>query len=192
MAHHEPLRLCVAIAALVLAAPWIAAGAASPEEGGSVLYCTPATSEFRIASSEDHAPAQSYGGRRAFDASALITVDPKVEMRTGSQSKQLQCGDIAIEVRGGFYNANPQGELGAADDFVKLTIARRANRVDVSLVPDACADALSPRAQAAWGANPVQAIEGRRVGGAYQITLFKTACDASGNGKPVTQVLTWP
>ncbi len=190
MVIRKSFRSLIAIATFAVASS-SHASAASQEEGSSVLYCNPVTSEFRIASAGDRTPAQSYGNRQPFDASTLVTIDPKAERRTGSQSKQLQCGDVSIEVRGGFYNTNPQGELGAADDFAKLTIARHANRVDVSLVGDACSDAMSPRAQASWGANPVQAIEGRRVGGAYQLTLFKTACDANGVGKPVTQVLTW-
>jgi len=162
---------------------------AQPEVGSAVLYCTPETSEFRIASAEDPAPAQHYAGKQAFDASSLITMNVKAEMRTGTQTKHLQCGDISIDVRGGFYNANPQGELGAADDFPKLSISRRANHIDVSLLSDSCSDAPSPRAQAVWGEHPVQAVEGRRIGGSYQVTLFKTACDL---GKPFTQVIKWP
>jgi len=183
-------RLLIATS-VVLAAPFVmpALAADGPETGDAVLYCTPETSEFRIASSEDPAPKQAYASKQAFDASSLITMNMKTEMRTGTQTQHLQCGDIAIDVRGGFYNANPQGELGAADDFAKLSVSRRANRVDVSLVADSCSDAPSPRAQASWGEHPAQAIEGRRVGGAYQVTLFKTACE---NGKPYTQVLTWP
>jgi hypothetical protein len=182
-------RVSIAVAALVITS---AANAAEPEQGSSVLYCTAASSDFRIAPSEDPAVAQRYRSRQDFDASALINIDPKIEMRTGTATKQLQCGDIVIEVRGGFYNANPQGELGAAEDFAKLTIVRRANRVEVSLVADSCADAQSARAQMAWGPNPVQAVEGRRVGDAYQVTLFKSVCDADGNSKPATQNISWP
>lgn len=180
---------CMALLAFAASMMGAHTAGAVPELASTVLYCTPEASEFRIASAEDPAPAKHYASKQGFDASSLITMNMKTEMRTGTQSKHLQCGDISIDVRGGFYNANPQGELGAADDFAKLTIARGAAHVDVSLVDDACADAASPRAQAVWGQNPVQAVEGRRVGGSFQITLFKTACDS---GKSYTQVLTWP
>jgi hypothetical protein len=192
MTHNKPLMSLLVISAAAFVPSLQAAQAASPEEGSSILYCTPSSSDFRIASSEDKAPAQAYTERQTFDANALINIDPKIEMRTGTATKELQCGDIVIEVRGGFYNANPQGELGAAEDFAKLTIVRRANRVEVSLVADSCADAQSARAQMAWGPNPVQAVEGRRVGGAYQITLFKSVCAADGNSKPATHNISWP
>ena len=182
-------RTYIASAALAAVFASASAATAAPELGSAVLYCTPETSEFRIASAEDPPPADRYEGKQAFDASSLITMNAKTEMRTGTRSKHLQCGDISIDVRGGFYNANPQGELGAADDFAKLTVGRRANQVDVSLVDDACSDAPSPRAQASWGEHPVQAIEGHRMGGSYQVTLFKTSC---GTSKPYTQQLTWP
>jgi len=183
------MRLATVAATVICSLLLPATALAAPELGSAVLYCTPETSEFRIASAEDPAPAQRYASKRPFDASSLITVNTKTEMRIGTRSKHLQCGDISIDVRGGFYNANPQGELGAADDFAKLTIGRHASHVDVSLVDDACSDAASPRAQASWGEHPVQAIEGRRMGGSYQIVLFKTECQAN---KPYTQVLTWP
>jgi hypothetical protein len=186
MSRH--LTLLMVLAATTMTIPV----AKADEQGGAVLHCTPETSEFRIASTDEATPAQRYANKQTFDASALINLDLKTEMRTGTETKQLQCGDIVIEVRGGFYNANPQGELGAAEDFAKLTIVRRANRVEVSLVADSCADAQSARAQMAWGPNPVQAVEGRRVGGAYQITLFKSVCDADGNSKPATHNISWP
>jgi hypothetical protein len=178
--------LMMGATSLVLSTP---AGRAAPELASTVLYCTPETSEFRIASAEDPVPAQKYESKQGFDASALITMNMKTEMRTGTRTKHLQCGDVSIDVRGGFYNANPQGELGAADDFAKLTIGRHTSQIDVALVDDACSDAPSPRAQTSWGEHPVQAIEGHRIGGSYQVTLFKTSCEAN---KPYTQVLTWP
>lgn len=162
---------------------------AQPVEDNAILYCTASSSDFRIASAADKPPAQAYQTKQGFNASTLIGFDLKTERRTGSQTKHLQCGDIVIDVTGGFYNSNPNGELGAAEDFTKLAISRRANKIEVSLLEDSCSDAPIPRAQAVWGDHPVQAIEGHRVGGSYQVTLFKTACDTS---KTYTQVLTWP
>jgi hypothetical protein len=156
----------------------------------SVLLCTPEASEFRISVPGAAAP-HPYAHKELFNASVLITVGH--ERRTGTRRKHFQCGDVSIDVHGGYYNPNPQGELGAADDFALLTLARGSNRIEVSLVEDSCADAASSRAQAAWGPNPVQAIEGRldQATGAYQLTLFKSKCDDSGHGKPVSQVVTW-
>ncbi len=156
----------------------------------SVFLCTPESSEFRI-SVPGTTPSKVYASKQLFDAGVLITNNS--EKRTGTRRKHFQCGKVSIDVRGAFYNANPQGELGAADDFAHLTIALEKNQIAVSLVEDACADALSPRAQAAWGQNPVQAIEGHMEAatGAYRLTLFKTKCDDTGNGKPVSEVINW-
>jgi hypothetical protein len=156
----------------------------------SVLLCTPESSEFRI-SVPGAASSKIYASKQLFDASVLITNNS--ERRTGTRRKHFQCGNVSIDVRGGFYNANPQGELGAADDFANLTIALGKNQIAVSLVEDACADAMSPRAQAAWGPHPVQAIEGSMdaTTGAYRLTLFKTKCGDSGDGKPESEVVDW-
>ncbi len=180
-----------AVAVLAMLGSASAAAPAAPESG-STLYCTPASSDFRIASSADPAPSHAYAGKEHFDASILIKIGKS--RRAGTYMKRLKCGKVTIEVRGGYYNANPQGELGAADDFTKLTIIVGKNRFEVSMLDDSCSDAASGRAQAVWGPNPLQAIEGRldQATGAYQLTLFKSQCDATGNGRPVTQVLSWP
>lgn len=35
--------------------------------------------------------------------------------RTGSRTLTRQCGDFTVMIRGGFFNANPMGELGAVE-----------------------------------------------------------------------------
>ena len=187
------LGILVASAALAFAMDPASAETPAPPNGDetkSVLLCTPATSEFRI-SVPGNTPSHAYASKQLFDASVLITYNS--ERRTGTRRKHFQCGTVSIDVHGGYYNANPQGELGAADDFAKLTISMGTNRLETSLVEDACADASSPRAQAAWGQHPVQAIEGHAdaATGAYQLTLFKMKCDDAGSGKPVSEVINW-
>ena len=191
--HSIVLPASVAAFAMVLGSASAATPATPPTpEGGSTLYCTPASSDFRVAPSANPAPPHAYAGNEHFDASILIKIGKS--RRAGTRMKRLKCGEVTIEVRGGYYNDNPQGELGAADDFTKLTIIFGKNRLEVSMLDDSCADAASGRAQAVWGPNPLQAIEGNldQATGAYQLRLFKTQCDASGNGSPVTQVLNWP
>jgi hypothetical protein len=188
------LAILVASAALAFAMDSASAeqqSAASKADGTkSSLLCTPGSSEFQI-SVPGIAPSHAYANKQMFDASVLITYNS--ERRTGTRRKHFQCGAVSIDVRGGYYNANPQGELGAADDFAKLTISMGTNRLETSLVEDACADASAPRAQAAWGRNPVQAVEGHvdAATGAYQLTLFKTKCDDTGTGKPLSEVINW-
>jgi hypothetical protein len=175
------------------------ADATGADASKSVLMCTTAASDFRIAWATGDVATRAYATSETFDASVLVTwsktPNPNGDlMRTGTRLKRLHCGDVEIDVRAGFYNGNPNGELGAADDFAKLTIKRAAHQVEVSLLDDVCADAESPRAQAMRGENSVQAVEGHMdaASHAYRITLFKMACDASGNGKPATQIITWP
>ena len=186
------------VAAITFAS--VSALAAAPPIGDaetkSVLLCTAASSDFRVAFVRAGTPLSGYERSEAFDASVLQKVsEPKPNgdaRRTGTRVKYLHCGDVTIDVRDGFYNSNPQGELGAADDFPRLTIIRGANKLEVALLEDSCSDAASGRAQAAWGSTPLQAIEGHRIaGGGYRLTLFKTFCDDHG-GKPVTQIVNWP
>jgi len=171
------LALLIGSAALALALNSASAeppAAANGDETKSVLLCTPETSEFRISVPGTAAP-HAYAHKELFNASVLINVGH--ERRTGTRRKHFQCGGVSIDVH----------------DFALLTLARGSNRIEVSLVEDSCADAASSRAQAAWGPNPVQAIEGHleQATGAYQLTLFKSKCDDSGNGKPISQIVTW-
>ena len=72
-----------------------------------------------------------------------------------------------------------------------LTIIRGTNKLEISLLEDSCSDASIPRAQAAWGDHPLQAIEGHKMGSGYQLTLFKSACDDNGAAKPASETVIW-
>lgn len=43
-------------------------------------------------------------------------------VRTGSRVEERPCGRLRVEIRGGYFNANPQGEMGAADDFAVIDV----------------------------------------------------------------------
>jgi hypothetical protein len=190
------LTAAVSAALVSLAGAAAPAAPAEEEEGTSVLYCNAATSDFRVAFAANEATVpKGYGTAEPFDAGVLVewSKDPtKSEdaMRSGSRVKRLRCGEVTVEVRAGFYNANPVGELGAAEDFARLTVIRGGNKIEVSLLEESCADASIPRAQAAWGEHPVQAIEGQKTAAGYQLTLFKTACD-EGIAEPTRETITW-
>lgn len=188
------LRLAV-VAAVIAPAAALADNPEADTETKSIFRCTPASGDFRISFEGPGATASAYARSEVFNAGVLVTTSkPHANgdvMRTGTRVKHLHCGDVTVDVRDGFYNSNLEGELGAADDFARLTITRGANKLEVSLLEDSCSDASSPRAQAAWGENPVQALEGRKTANGYRLTLTKTACDDSG-GKPVTQIVDWP
>jgi hypothetical protein len=194
------MKLHLSLAGLVIAFATIQMAQAADDEAEtkSVLYCAAPTSDFRIAfAATPSTVPKGYGTAETFNASVLTkwSKDPtKAEdaRRTGSRVKHLHCGDVTIDVRVGFYNGNPQGELGAADDFARLTIIRGAKKLEVSLLEDSCSDASIPRAQAAWGDHPLQAIEGHKMGAVYQLTLFKTVCGANGSTVPVSDTLAWP
>lgn len=49
--------------------------------------------------------------------------------RTGTRSRRHRCGVHTVHVSAGFYNANPQGELGAAEDFAVIEIRNGARTV---------------------------------------------------------------
>ncbi|MBD9468124.1 hypothetical protein [Pseudoxanthomonas sp. PXM01] len=64
------------------------------------------------------------------DLGALITYekdDLRDEVRrTGAKSISSECGALTVVIQGAYFNANPQGELGATEDYAVVTIRQGA------------------------------------------------------------------
>ncbi len=76
------------------------------------------------------------------DAAGLVTYDKEDEQgnvrRTGSREIVRRCGQYTIRFRGGFYNTNPQGELGAADDYPLIEILEQDRRIAGPIAMGSC------------------------------------------------------
>jgi hypothetical protein len=165
----------------------------SPEELAKRLYmCTPADSHFRIAYLADEA-----GSDRLFVQRRIISL-PEIEWvgnpatdvdvrRKGSGSLKLSCGEVSILLTTGFFNANPQGELGAADDFAVIDVSAGGRTRQFQMSDYWCPENGSR--SASMLPNNVGAIEGRRTGRGYELSLTKTACDANYKARIVTETI---
>lgn len=64
--------------------------------------------------------------------------------RTGSTRVTKECGELSLTVSGGFYNANPQGELGAMEDYAIVEILDSMGSTTGPMAMGSC-DTNSPR-----------------------------------------------
>lgn len=82
-----------------------------------------------ILSDQPPSPLRGYE-TRIVDLGALITYgkdDLRGEVRrTGAKSVSSECGALTVVIQGAYFNANPQGELGAAEDYAVVTIRQGA------------------------------------------------------------------
>ena len=49
--------------------------------------------------------------------------------RTGAKTTERSCGDFTVRITGGFFNANTQGEMGAADDFALVEVVAKGKKI---------------------------------------------------------------
>lgn len=66
--------------------------------------------------------------QRNIDLGSLVTYEKEgssgFARRTGTKTTSSKCGELTVSVQGAFHNADPNGELGAADDYAVATIYR--------------------------------------------------------------------
>ncbi len=102
---------------------------AQQQEASDITYlCAPARSSL-ILSDQLKAPLRGYE-TRSVDLAALIVhgeEDSRGEVRRiGAKSLSSECGTLTVIIQGAYYNSNPQGELGAAEDYAVVTIHQGA------------------------------------------------------------------
>ncbi|WP_226467815.1 hypothetical protein [Luteimonas panaciterrae] len=101
------------------------AEAAQSQIGWVRYQCGPHAVELFF-NKTDSEPAKAWETVEIIDAAGLVTYGEKDDKgdvrRTGSRELLRRCGPYTIRFRGGFYNANPQGELGAAEDYPLIEI----------------------------------------------------------------------
>ncbi|MBB1471602.1 MULTISPECIES: hypothetical protein [unclassified Luteimonas] len=60
------------------------------------------------------------------DISSLVVFEPgdghQNVRRTGTRTESRICGSLLVRISAGYYNANPQGERGAADDYPLIEV----------------------------------------------------------------------
>lgn len=170
-------RACAALLAAGLA--WHAGAVAAQELD---YACDEQRSSLRLG----EAYPDPRGHSERISLQGLVQYSPEDERgevrRTGSRSLERRCGELRVELRGGYYNPNPQGELGAAEDY---PIAWIYHGPDLLLGPVAFGEceASSPR-QSAFAQCPQQWATGVRVqresrGRGYSLWVRRTYEDWS-------------
>ena len=93
-------------------------------------YCEQDRSRIEISESGQEVESKSGQSNTTvewIDVGALIETAEENEdgdvWRTGSSSITRRCGKLTLEVSGGYFNANPQGEMGAAEDYALVEIS---------------------------------------------------------------------
>ena len=114
----------LALLAFCLLSPLVAY--AQQHNGGLHYVCK--EDQSRIGISDSGAPpVQSNGKTEWIDFESLIEYAKENERgdvwRTGSASTTRQCGRLTLKVKGGYFNGNPQGEMGAAEDYPIIEIS---------------------------------------------------------------------
>lgn len=108
------------------------------------LYCDPAQPRIEMAMVPvpDAIPGPSASQPERIDVAALVVYGPEDGKgnvhRTGSTSTTRRCGRLRIRVSGAFFNANTQGELGAADDYPVVELFDGEERLAVPLALGVC------------------------------------------------------
>lgn len=118
------LLACV-FAQVIHAAPVDAPIAQAEADGSDIAFhCAPERSSVILADQPQH-PRRGYEAR-VVDLGALVVygkADSRGEvLRIGTKAVTSECGALTVVIRGAYYNANPQGELGAAEDYAVVTI----------------------------------------------------------------------
>jgi hypothetical protein len=149
-----------------------------------VLLCAPGESHFRI----DYPPGppvtdKPFAERRILELGALVKWqgDPATDAnarRALSDHAQYSCGRFSIDFTTGFFNSNPQGELGAADEFAVFSISAGGKAIEVQMSGHWCPEHNTRAAH--YLSNNATAIEGRYNAQTrkHELLLSKTVCDA--------------
>ncbi len=164
-----------------------------PEElAKRVFMCTPANSHFRIGYLIDEAGSdRSFVERRTIELPGVEwTGDPATDIdvrRKEGKSRKLSCGRFSILLTTGFFNANPQGELGAADDFAVIDISADGRSQQFQMSTYDCPE--NGMRSASRLPNNVGAIEGLRSQKGFELRVTKTVCDADYKARAVNETV---
>lgn len=92
--------------------------------------------------------------------------------RRGARAVESKCGALTIAVSGGFYNENPEGELGAADDYAVVSVRAGEKQVMAPVAIGSCVEG-NPRYErhAPCPGGWAKRLEIHMLGDSYRIQL---------------------
>ena len=99
-------------------------GAAEDDDLIAIL-CDPDHFRLSIRVADEESLDRSYPQRMVLDPEALVQALPNYagDMQyRGALTRYLQCGPYSVRLKGDFYNANVEGELGAYPAFVTVQV----------------------------------------------------------------------
>lgn len=95
------------------------------EDLSVAILCDPAKARVSVRLADRESLDRAYPARVVIAPESLIQPlpDRRGEARyRGSLTRYLQCGPYSLRLRGGFYNADVEGQLGAYPGFVTLDV----------------------------------------------------------------------
>ena len=119
------------------------------QSAGLHCSCQQQHSRIELSVMESRPESTAGTGRTEWiDPSSLVqygTIEGSDEVRrTGSTSITRKCGELSLTVRGGLYNANLQGELGAMEDYAIVEVLDSMGNTTGPMAMGSC-DTSSPR-----------------------------------------------
>lgn len=167
---------------------------ANEEESSTVnTFCDSQKSAFYLSESSSLPPnaAGHHFSRKVVDWSDLLIVGPQTNqfgdpLRTGSKVRKVHCGQMVAEFTSGYFNANPQGELGAVDfPAVRLLM----NKQEILPTNAFWSYPSFERGSSQYGDFPgrwADSIEARMVNGAAVVTVHRSMENGGGSVKTHT------
>jgi hypothetical protein len=184
--HWASLSGFLAAGAFMLTGAATAGAKPTPYEDANtrVLLCNASASHFLIVyPSDPRAQESGYSETRTLDLRALLKWqgDPEIDMevrRLPSDHARHSCGAFSIDFTTSFFNANPQGELGAADDIAIFSISAGSAPVEVQMNRYWCPENI--QRAASFLTNAASSIEGRVNSETKrpELVLSKFVCDS--------------
>ena len=95
--------------------------------------CDAAASSLNLRVDRPGSAAWRNAVNEAIDISSLVLFDSGNEhrnaRRTGTKMKSRSCGNLLVKISAGYYNTNPEGELGAADEYPLIEVESGGRRL---------------------------------------------------------------
>lgn len=155
-----------------------------------VLSCTPEKSQFRIAIAGDRSQ-QPFAHQQSIRLPETGWIPnpafPGDGRRTAGKPVAYACGQFSFRINTGFFNANPQGELGAADDFAVIVVSAGGHSREFQMSSYECPE-LGGRSQYMLP-NNVDRIVGRPSANGFELKLTRSVCNANYESHAVEEVV---
>ena len=124
---------------------------AQDEDGARLrISCANESSRLHLDAGSSTGPSSAHAQKTkttTIDVASLVTTTNEDVhgdvMRTGSRTLTRHCGKLTLRIRDGYYNNNPLGEMGAADDYPIVELFEGTRRIAGPLAIGSCDTAVN-------------------------------------------------